>query len=74
MNCELVDPDYLINQLRILKSINVDGVVVDCWWGIVEAHTPEQYNWSGYKQLFQIVRDLNLKLQASFRMSYQIYK
>lgn len=74
MNCELVDPDYLINQLRILKSINVDGVVVDCWWGIVEAHTPEQYNWSGYKQLFQIVRDLNLKLQASFRKSYQIYK
>ena len=65
MECELVDPDNLINQLRILKSSNVDGVMVDCWWGIVEAHTPHKYNWSGYRKLFQIVRDLDLKLQVS---------
>ncbi|CAA0842585.1 Beta-amylase 2- chloroplastic [Striga hermonthica] len=64
MECELIDPDNLINQLRILKSINVDGVMVDCWWGIVEAHAPQHYNWSGYKKLFQIVRDLKLKLQV----------
>ncbi|XP_068645468.1 beta-amylase 2, chloroplastic isoform X2 [Aristolochia californica] len=64
MNCEMVDPDGLLEQLRTLKSINVDGVMVDCWWGIVEAHTPQQYNWSGYKRLFQIVRDLKLKLQV----------
>lgn len=64
MECELVDPDDLLNQLRILKSVNVDGVMVDCWWGIVEAHTPQQYNWNGYKKLFQIVRELKLKLQA----------
>lgn len=63
--CELVDADNLINHLKILKSINVDGVMVDCWWGIVEAHTPQQYNWSGYRKLFQIVRDLDLKLQVS---------
>lgn len=64
MECELVNPDDLINQLRILKSIKVDGVMVDCWWGIVEAHGPQQYNWNGYKRLFQIVRDLDLKLQV----------
>ncbi|KAG6430157.1 hypothetical protein SASPL_108219 [Salvia splendens] len=64
MECELVDPDNLINQLRILKSSNVDGVMVDCWWGIVEAHNPQKYNWSGYRKLFQIVRDLDLKLQV----------
>ncbi|XP_043713169.1 beta-amylase 2, chloroplastic-like [Telopea speciosissima] len=64
MKCELVDLDGLYKQLRILKSINVDGVMVDCWWGIVEAHAPQQYNWSGYKQLFQIVRELKLKLQV----------
>ncbi|KAG6427145.1 hypothetical protein SASPL_111385 [Salvia splendens] len=57
MECELVDPDNLINQLRILKSSNVDGVMVDCWWGI-------KYNWSGYRKLFQIVQDLDLKLQV----------
>lgn len=64
INCELVDPDGLVHQLRILKSINVDGVMVDCWWGIVEAHTPQVYNWSGYKRLFQIVHDIQLKLQV----------
>ncbi|KAL3517164.1 hypothetical protein ACH5RR_024066 [Cinchona calisaya] len=64
MDCELVNPDDLINQLKILKSIKVDGVMVDCWWGIVEAHVPQQYNWGGYKRLFQIVRDLDLKLQV----------
>ncbi|KAL0442617.1 UNVERIFIED_CONTAM: Beta-amylase 2, chloroplastic [Sesamum latifolium] len=62
--CKLVDPDYLINQLKILKSIEVDGVKVDCWWGIVEARGPQQYNWGGYKELFQIVRDLKFKLQV----------
>ncbi|XP_052194434.1 beta-amylase 7-like isoform X2 [Diospyros lotus] len=64
MKCELVDPDSLVKQLRVLKSINVDGAMVDCWWGIVEAHSPQEYNWSGYKRLFQIIRELKLKLQV----------
>ncbi|XP_022757337.1 beta-amylase 2, chloroplastic-like isoform X4 [Durio zibethinus] len=64
MNCELVEKEGLVDQLRILKSVNVDGVMVDCWWGIVEAHMPQVYNWSGYKRLFHIVRDLGLKLQV----------
>ncbi|KAK9273427.1 hypothetical protein L1049_018237 [Liquidambar formosana] len=64
MKCELVDPDGLLKQLRVLKSVNVDGVMVDCWWGIVEAHSPQEYNWNGYKRLFQIVRELKLKLQV----------
>ena len=65
MNCELVDPEDLVSQIRILKSINVDGVMIDCWWGIVEARSPQVYNWSGYMRLFQIVRDLKLKLQVT---------
>lgn len=65
MNSEVVEPEVLMDQLRALKSVGVDGVMVDCWWGIVEAHNPQSYNWSGYKKLFQIVRDLNLKLQVS---------
>ncbi|XP_078427515.1 beta-amylase 2, chloroplastic-like isoform X2 [Wolffia australiana] len=64
MKCELVEPDVLTKQLRVLKSANVDGVMVDCWWGIVEAHAPQKYNWQGYKKLFQIVRDLKLKIQV----------
>ncbi|PKA55018.1 Beta-amylase 7 [Apostasia shenzhenica] len=64
MKCELVDPEGLTKQLRILKSVNVDGIVVHCWWGIVEAHAPLEYNWLGYKRLCQIVRELKLKLQV----------
>ncbi|GMH00520.1 hypothetical protein Nepgr_002359 [Nepenthes gracilis] len=64
MKCELADPDGLIKQLRVLKAINVDGVMVDCWWGIVEAHAPQEYNWNGYKRFLQILRELKLKLQV----------
>ncbi|XP_028770299.1 beta-amylase 7 [Neltuma alba] len=64
MKCELVDPDGLLKQLKVLKSLHVDGVMVDCWWGIVEAHAPLEYNWNGYKKLFQMVRELKLKLQV----------
>ncbi|KAL0442616.1 UNVERIFIED_CONTAM: Beta-amylase 2, chloroplastic [Sesamum latifolium] len=61
---ELADPNNLINQLKVLKSVNVDGVMVDCWWGIVEGRGPRQYKWGGYKKLFHIVRELKFKLQV----------
>ncbi|CAN0884095.1 Beta-amylase 7 [Linum grandiflorum] len=64
MKCELADPDGLLQQLRALKSADVDGVKIDCWWGIVEAHAPQEYNWHGYKKLCQILRELKLKLQV----------
>ncbi|KAL9348324.1 hypothetical protein Peur_059690 [Populus x canadensis] len=64
MKCELVDPDGLLKQLKVLKSANVDGVMVYCWWGMVEAHAPQEYNWNGYKRLFQMVHELKLKLQV----------
>ncbi|PHU09600.1 Beta-amylase 7 [Capsicum chinense] len=64
MKSELVDADGLVKQLRMLKSINVDGVMVDCWWGIVEANAPQEYNWNGYKRLFQVVREHKLKIKV----------
>ncbi|CAN6711026.1 unnamed protein product [Malus baccata var. baccata] len=64
MKCELVDPDGLLKQLRVLKSVSVDGIMVDCWWGIVEGHAPQEYNWNGYKRLFRMVCELKLKLQV----------
>ncbi|XP_057805594.1 beta-amylase 7 isoform X5 [Salvia miltiorrhiza] len=64
MKCELVDPDGLVKQLKILKSMHVDGIMVDCWWGIVEAHAPQEYNWNGYRRLFQMVKELKMKLQV----------
>ncbi|MBA0763520.1 hypothetical protein Gotri_012953 [Gossypium trilobum] len=73
MKCELADPDGLLKQLRVLKSINVDGVMVDCWWGIVEAHAPQEYNWNGYQRLFQMVRELKLKLQVESNTTWYLW-
>ncbi|KAK4364858.1 hypothetical protein RND71_016216 [Anisodus tanguticus] len=42
-------------------TADIDGVTIECWWGIMEAHAPHRYNWSGYKRLFKIVLDINLK-------------
>ncbi|KAM0841032.1 hypothetical protein ACQ4PT_059282 [Festuca glaucescens] len=64
--CQLVDPEAVRTELRHLKSLNVDGVVVDCWWGIVEAWTPQKYEWSGYRDLFGIIKEFKLKVQVYF--------
>ncbi|KAA8521051.1 hypothetical protein F0562_011796 [Nyssa sinensis] len=62
--CQLVDPECIRQELRHLKSLHVDGVVVDCWWGIVEAWSPQKYEWFGYRDLFNIIREFGLKLQV----------
>lgn len=54
----------LESQLRVLHAAGVDGVMVDVWWGIVESKGPQQYDWSAYRTLFQMVQDCKLKLQA----------
>ncbi|KAJ3670358.1 hypothetical protein LUZ60_010682 [Juncus effusus] len=61
---QLSKPDELRNQLKTLKKADVDGVMVDVWWGIVESNEPKSYDWSSYRQLFQIIQEEGLKLQA----------
>ncbi|GMY33628.1 beta-amylase 8 [Fagus crenata] len=62
--CQFIDPEGVRQELSHLKSFNVDGVVVDCWWGIVEGWSPQKYVWSGYRELFNIIREFKLKLQV----------
>ncbi|GAB4857962.1 Beta-amylase 8 [Ancistrocladus abbreviatus] len=62
--CQLVDPEGIGLELKHLKSLNVDGVIVECWWGIVEGWSPQKYVWSGYRELFMIVHQFQLKLQV----------
>nr|XP_010324505.1 beta-amylase 8 isoform X5 [Solanum lycopersicum]XP_025888445.1 beta-amylase 8 isoform X5 [Solanum lycopersicum] len=62
--CQLMDPDGVKQELQQLKSLKIDGVVVNCWWGIVESWVPQKYEWSGYRELFKIIRDFNMKLQV----------
>lgn len=60
----LRDNAGLDKELRKLKDAEVDGVMVDVWWGIIEAKGPMQYDWSAYRNLFQLVQNCELKLQA----------
>ncbi|KAI7732724.1 hypothetical protein M8C21_001902 [Ambrosia artemisiifolia] len=62
--CQLIDRDAVRKELRLLKSLNVDGVFVECWWGIVESQGPQQYCWSGYRELFNIINEFELKVQV----------
>ncbi|KAI4327917.1 hypothetical protein L6164_020326 [Bauhinia variegata] len=62
--CQLIDPEGVRQDLIQLKSLNLDGVIVDCWWGIVEGWSPQKYVWSGYRELFNIIREFKLKLQV----------
>ncbi|KAI5066563.1 hypothetical protein GOP47_0019187 [Adiantum capillus-veneris] len=51
-------------SLLALKSAGVEGVMMDVWWGIVERDGPGRYNWSGYKELIDMVKKHGLKVQA----------
>ncbi|XP_073005111.1 beta-amylase [Typha latifolia] len=61
---KLEKPEELRKQLKQLRAAEVDGVMVDVWWGIIEAKGPKLYEWGAYRQLFQMVKEEGLKLQA----------
>lgn len=56
--------DLLKANLAALKAAHVDGLMVDVWWGIVEAEGPKKYDWSAYRTLFSIIQEHGFKLQA----------
>ncbi|KAJ1492847.1 glycoside hydrolase superfamily [Baffinella frigidus] len=60
----LSDPEGLYESLVELKRAGCDGVMGDVWWGIVEADGPNEYDWTGYAQLIEMVASLGLKFQA----------
>lgn len=59
--------DKLKNSLAQLKSGGVEGVMCDCWWGLVEQQE-NSYAFDVYKDLTQIVADAGLKME--FVMSF----
>ena len=60
----LSDAEGLARDLKKLKEVECDGVMVDCWWGLVEGKGPQQYEWAGYSHLFKLVEEAGLKLQV----------
>jgi len=70
---DTVTSDGFLNQkhlkaldvgLRALKAAQVDGVMVDVWWGVVEREGPGQYDWAAYKRLLQMVKRAGLHMSA----------
>lgn len=61
------------NLKRLKEEACIDGVMVDVWWGVVESEAPKVYNWTGYKELFKMIKRLELKIHAlmSFHKSSQ---
>lgn len=58
------NPEQLEKDFAALKSIGVDGVMCDVWWGLVEREGPGKYDWNGYHELFKRVAAAGLKLQV----------
>lgn len=56
--------EKLEKQLKDLRAAGIDGIMVDVWWGIIEAKGPKQYEWSAYRSLFELVNKCDLKIQA----------
>ncbi|XP_077243451.1 beta-amylase-like [Tasmannia lanceolata] len=56
--------EELRKRLQQLQAADVDGVMVDVWWGIIENKGPKMYEWGAYKELFQLVQECGLKMQA----------
>ncbi len=47
-------------QLNTAKSIGVNAVTVDVWWGKVEANGDQQFDWSYYDTLVQHIENAGL--------------
>ncbi|OHT12824.1 glycosyl hydrolase [Tritrichomonas foetus] len=48
-----------------LKNANVDGVMIDVWWGLTEP-TAKNYKWDGYVTMFNIMKEKGLKIIPVF--------
>lgn len=59
--------DQLKSRFQTLKNAGVKGVMVDCWFGLVEK-VEKSYNFSPYRDLAQMARDTGLNMQ--FVMSF----
>lgn len=54
------------NQLATVAAYGVDAVTVDVWWGKVEATGDNQFNWSYYDQIFQVITSRGLDIVPIF--------
>lgn len=58
---EVTNWDEFKNQIDWAKSIGVNAVSTDVWWGIVEKDGDQQFNWHYYDQISDVIIDAGLK-------------
>mmetsp|Transcript_19937 Transcript_19937/g.52917 ORF Transcript_19937/g.52917 Transcript_19937/m.52917 type:complete len:567 (-) Transcript_19937:143-1843(-) len=58
----LEDPAGLEEQFKSMESADIDGFMVDVWWGITEP-TPKAYNFAPYRQLVEMAKARSWKVQ-----------
>ncbi|MGV3734009.1 MAG: family 14 glycosylhydrolase [Microcella sp.] len=63
---EVSDWTQFSNQLATVEAYGVDAVTVDVWWGKVEATGDNQFNWSYYDQIFQVITSRGLDIVPIF--------
>jgi beta-amylase len=49
-------------QLTVAKSMGVNGVSVDVWWGKVEGEADNSFDWTYYDKIFDLITDAGLKV------------
>ncbi|GLC59920.1 Leucine-rich repeat receptor-like serine/threonine-protein kinase bam2 [Pleodorina starrii] len=54
---------WFSQALQLLVSSGAHGVAMDFWWGAVEK-SPGVYNWAGYKQVLEVIKQTGLKVQV----------
>lgn len=52
------------SDLALAKTMGVDAVSVDVWWGDVEKNADNQFDWTYYDTAFEKIRDKKLKIVA----------
>ena len=56
------DEEGLRRTLDGLLACGCGGVMIDCWWGIVEGAAPRWYEWRGYRALADACAERGLKI------------
>jgi hypothetical protein len=55
------DWDSFQKELEIAKSIGVDAVSVDVWWGDVERRGDNRFDWTYYREIFRRIEEAGLR-------------
>nr|POF03082.1 beta-amylase 1, chloroplastic [Quercus suber] len=49
-------------NLQALKSVGVEGIMMDVWWGLVAREATGSYNWGGYAESLEMAKKHGLKV------------